>query len=666
MGPKLEKPRLCAARVVFATALFLLVSSANAGEHVVQPAETLWSIARAQKSAYPDASLPQIVWGLIRANPGAFPAGPGKLKRGTRLLLPSAETVAETAAGDAAQNLKAFYSGLGQTAPAAVAAAAAPAAPAPVIAGVELLPAMGAESRQWIAVSGSGFAPGATLEFFDIVRNRGVAGRAPASTAPNRLEYQARFGETASRWRVTVKNPDGQKSAAFEFEAGRNVTVVLAPEAARKPAAITAAPAAIAAAAAAPTAFRESADARSLSLEPEQRYQQLAALEERYAGDVDYDYGIGSVAVDTGKFAEAVFPLQRAVATQPDFAGARLELARAYYGAGDTESARREFTTLQGESPPPRVADMIQQYMDAIDRRAAEYQQQLSGYGELSAGHDSNANGATDSQQFLGFDLNARSRATSSPYYGLNVGGFFSYPIAPGWRTQADAHFSTRQVPDASFVDSTQARAGAALEWRDGAITLNGALSYAYAELDGAENNNNTALDVTAGVVLDEHWQLGLGVRRSALRFVDDPAIPGPDLSIQDTDSTLLSLALSTAVGRALLSGGWLLGQDEAVPGAPFGRLLSGARLSAFLDTGSSRYLFATVAGLQSDYDGLFSGFERKDTQYSAQLGLDWRDFPARLWSIKTQLAYVDNRSDVVIYDYDRFDIGLALRREFK
>jgi FimV-like protein len=657
MGRKLRNLR--APHVALAIALFLLVSSASAGEHVVQPGETLWGIARAQKSDYPDASLPQVVWGLIRANPGAFPEGPGKLKRGTRLLLPSAETVADTAADDAVQNVKTFYSDLGQTPPVAL-TPPGPAAPPPVIAGVELLPAMGAETRQWFAVSGSGFAPRATLEFFDVARNRGFSGRAPASTTPNRLEYQARFGETASRWRVTVRNPNGQKSAAFEFEAGRNVTVVLAPEALQKPAEITAAPAAIAAAPAAPDAFRESAEAKSLPAEPKPRYQQLASLEDRYSGDVDYDYTLGSAAVDAGNYSEAVFPLQRAVAMQPDFAGARLELARAYYGVGDNESARREFTSLRNEKPPPRVEEMIRQYLDAIDLRAIEYQQQATAFAELAAGHDSNANGATDSQVFLGFNLTDRSRATSSPYYGLNIGGLYSYPLTPGWRTQVDAQVSGRQVPDASYVNSEQARAGAALEWRNGIVTVNGAGSYAYAQLDGEENNTNIALDLNVSGAFAQNWQWLFGARRSALRFVDA-------LALQDVDSTLLSLSLSTPVWNTLLSAGLTGGQDKAVEtGSPFGRSLSGARLSSFTPVGNTLYLLTSVAGLQSDYDGQFFGLDRKDTQYSATVALDWQGFPARLWSIKTQLNYVTNDSGIELFTYDRFDIGLVLRRDFR
>ncbi len=531
--------RMRSACAVLAATLLLIAGLAHAEEHLVQPGENMWSIARAYKSSYPDASLSQIIWGLIRANPDAFPTGPTKLKSDTRLLLPSATTVFDTTAAAAEQKVNEFYDSYSTS---------------------------GSASQQ-------------------------------------------------------------SKTAA--------ATSQIAP-------------------------FRESADARSLSAEPEQRYQQLASLEERYAGDVDYDYGYGSVAVDTGNFSQAVFPLQRAVATQPDFAGARLELARAYYGVGDNESARREFTRLRDEQPPPRVEEMIHQYLDAIDRRAVEYQQQQSAYAELSAGHDSNANGATDSQVFLGFNLNDRSRATSSAYYGLNLGGLFSYPLAPGWRTQADAQFSTRQVPDAPFVDSNQARAGAALEWRNGTTTVNGTASYSYAELDGQENNNNTALDLATSILLSESWQLGLGARRAALRFVDA-------LSVQDVDSTLVSVALSTSTDRFQWSGGLTGGKDDAVqPGSPFSRSLFGARLSAFMNTGNSRYLQASVAGLQSNYDDLFFGSERKDTQYSAQLGLEWRDFPVRLWGIKTQLTYVDNRSDIVIYDYDRFDIGLALRREFR
>ncbi len=176
------------------------------------------------------------------------------------------------------------------------------------------------------------------------------------------------------------------------------------------------------------TTFRDSDQGRQIataakSQSAEQTYQQLLTLEPDFAGDLDYDYMLGTAALDAGRYSAAVFALQRAVATSPSFSGARFDLARAYYAIGDNESARREFLTLQREAPPPAVAAAISEYLDAIDRRAAAYRPRYGAMIEAGVGYDSNANAATDARTFGEFDLNDRSRSRSSMYYDVDVAG---------------------------------------------------------------------------------------------------------------------------------------------------------------------------------------------------------------------------------------------------
>jgi tetratricopeptide (TPR) repeat protein len=395
----------------------------------------------------------------------------------------------------------------------------------------------------------------------------------------------------------------------------------------------------------------------------EDTYRQLTPLEPRYAGDIDYDYLFGSAALDAGHPSIAVFVLQRAVATAPGFPGARLELARAYYEVGDNESARREFSTLQNENPPPQVAKAITEYLDAIDRRAAAYEPRYSALVEVGAGYDSNANGATDLQDFLGFTLNDRSQAQESPYYGIAAYGQLSYPLAPRWRLLGDAAVQQRMFPDASFVDTTEARLGGGAQWNLEKFTLSGVLSGAYCALDGSQNNTNLALDVTGVYSVDDNWQLGANARVAQLRFVDE-------LSVQDVDTVLGGVAVTrswTGRLRVQVIGALTAGQDRAVEdSSPYGRDLFGGRLTAFMAVRSFGLLSASVAALNSNYDGAFFGTDRQDDQYSVRVGFDWKDFPARFWGIGTQITYIDNQSSISLFEYNRVEFGLVLRREFR
>jgi outer membrane protein len=423
---------------------------------------------------------------------------------------------------------------------------------------------------------------------------------------------------------------------------------------------------AAAAAPAADAAFAGSAEESNAQQLARQRgadavYRFLAPLESRFAGDADYDYALGTSALDSGNLSQAVFALQRAVAARPRFAGARMELARAYFALGDNESARREFAVLEKEDPPPAARRAIAEYRAAVERRAAAYRTQRTGYAELVGGYDSNANGAPDIQTFLDIPLDSRSRATESPYYALGLGGLISHPFAPGWRFLGTADGSYRANPDASFVDSQALRIGGGVEWRPGAVELRLQPSYAAVWLDGEDNHAVTAVDA-AGLWHRLRGQWSLNLRAGQTRYADG-------LEVLDVDTLLLGLAgqyRPAAAPRTQWFGVLTYGTDDAVePGSPFGRDLAGARAGVVLSLAQGHAVMASLAGLTGDYDGQFPG-RRRDDQFGASLGYEWGAWRASGWTLRAHLNYVDNHSTVALYDYDRFDAGLSVRKEFQ
>jgi len=45
-------------------------------------------------------------------------------------------------------------------------------------------------------------------------------------------------------------------------------------------------------------------------------------------------------------------------------------------------------------------------------------------------------------------------------------------------------------------------------------------------------------------------------------------------------------------------------------------------------------------------------------------LGADWRW--GKYWTLRPQLAYTRNNSNIVIYSYNRTDVSLTFRRDFE
>ncbi|HUS25042.1 MAG TPA: tetratricopeptide repeat protein [Candidatus Binatia bacterium] len=671
----------------------------------MQPGETVWAVARAHRAEYPQASLDRIVRAIVAANPSAFPNGPGPIRRGARLQLPDAASLgggagtpaagtapvpvaeAEPATAPAEPPVPATSAGAAPAAPdapaapSASAAAAAPAAsPAPAsppaasstpatpsVLGVELLPALGREQRQGFAVVGNGFADGATLEFEDLAAHRRVAGRKPTSVTPQRIEYEARFGAEVSRWRVAVRNPDGSSSEPFEFDGGRDVMLALPP-----PVAEAVMPPVEPAKPAAPPAFATTAEAAAASRLLASRdgaalLALLAPMEEQYAGDPDYDYLLGVAQLDTGHPSEAIFALQRTLELRPGFSGARMELARAYYEVGDNEESRREFQTVREQDPPPAARDAIERYMSAVDLRSARYRALGRGQLETFGGYDTNANGGTDAQTiaFGPFLLNPapNSRRQESPYYGVAGQYFYGAPLTPDWRWQAGARGTLRENPQASFVDASQALALASVTYGQRA-TVSAGLSGAWSTLADRANNHSYGLDVGSTLPLGEQFYGAASAHGGMLRY------DAPSLKAQDVNQLVGAAALGWHVPwarRLDLDLGPLGGRDEAVnAGSTFGRDLLGARLNLFWVAPLRLVVSGSAAWVRSDYDYTRTALlaARSDEQAALQLTVDPSDW-LRPWRLRLQGTWIDNRSSLALFQYDKTDIALYLGRDF-
>ncbi len=75
-------------------------------------------------------------------------------------------------------------------------------------------------------------------------------------------------------------------------------------------------------------------------------FELLAPLESKLAGSVDFDYLLGIAALESGNPAVATLAFERLLLIRPEFAGARIDLGRAYFKMGSYTRSRIEFTTV--------------------------------------------------------------------------------------------------------------------------------------------------------------------------------------------------------------------------------------------------------------------------------------------------------------------------------
>src|SRR5450756_66985 len=148
---------------------------------------------------------------------------------------------------------------------------------------------------------------------------------------------------------------------------------------------------------------------------PADAYNLLEPLEFDRSGEVRFDYLIGIAALDSGKSDKATLAFERVLAVDPDYAGARLDMARAYYQLGDLPRAKTEFETVLKQNPSEAARATIQKYLDAIAaRHAANRQTRFSAYVEGGLGHDTNVNNSISQSTF---NLSPTNLKTADNYY---------------------------------------------------------------------------------------------------------------------------------------------------------------------------------------------------------------------------------------------------------
>ncbi len=392
----------------------------------------------------------------------------------------------------------------------------------------------------------------------------------------------------------------------------------------------------------------------------------LAPLELEAGGSPYFDYLYGLAALDTGRQADAIPALERVLAREPDFAGARMELARARFELGDYPAARVQFEYLLTQSPPPATRAVIDRYLLAMDEGfvpPASARSRFLPYVEIGTGWDSNANASTDSNTFGPVVLDSNNVETDSTFVELAGGFQHGLVTEPDGVVISVGRASYRLNPEARFVDQALVSLGTAGQksWGQTRATL-GASGY-YSWLDGSPQALSAGLDLGLARQLGPNWELASVARVGGLRYQQD------DLKILDVDRYLGTLSvvragLGTAGGRMGVSA--LFGTDSATQNdSPYGNDRLGGRVFAGWPLGSRSSLFLDAGYLVSDYDSPpdFFGENRKDRQWTAALSTEYRDWPARGYSLVPTLRFTNTDSTVSLYEYDRLDVGVFLRR---
>ena len=425
----------------------------------------------------------------------------------------------------------------------------------------------------------------------------------------------------------------------------------------------------------------------------QEAYTLLEPLEAARAGSTDFDYTFGIAALDAGKPDRATIAFERILAMNPDFAGARLDLARAYFAMGSDDLAKSEFDLVQKQDPPANVQSIIGQYLAAIEARQKRSRPALTGYAEAGGGSDSNITAVSGSfsngvQQAYGIPNvqptgNSVLRSASFAQYAAGID--YTHPLdlqsVQGIGLYAGGDLKERRYQGGNGDFNSRQfdlRAGISLLRDADALRLGvqnqdyeqrGATPVAPGANAITNDRRTTGLTAEWRHALAPGRQVSLFVQFNQLRFATNPAqninqqlFGGQFVNVWDArGKPLFMLSAFRSEDRAL--------QPSNLAGTTnVSKELVGARIYAQYSLLENLDVFASVGQTERRDKAAFARSLTidyvNDRTRDLSLGASWRVAPQ--WLLRAQVAAFENRSNAMLYDYRRNEASIFLRHDFK
>lgn len=391
----------------------------------------------------------------------------------------------------------------------------------------------------------------------------------------------------------------------------------------------------------------------------------LSAQSVTRAGDPDFDYAFGLAAADSNHPGEAIAAFQRVLAVQPDNSRARAEIARVYAMAGDVDSARAAFDTVQNDPTVPdpvraRIGKLVRDY----DRQIAGGGSSVTGFAEAEAGYDSNINTATGLTSitlpvfaFLGpASLNGAATRMHDGFYQLQGGISGATGISRQDRVYASVLGNWRDNFNSSLFDQAAVTGTAGISHAVAGgpvLSLSGQFQRFWLGHEGYRSGYGAIARATVpqggGTALSFQGQY------FRYNYDNDPA--------KDADRITGSVDYSGKHWFAGIGGG----RERTIRATSvhLGYWFAAAQIGGEFPVSDRLAVLAGASVEHRDYraaDPLFLR-DRLDTQADASLGL--RYVLGSGISLRPRVTYTRNFSNIALYDFSRVTASLALRAEF-
>jgi tetratricopeptide (TPR) repeat protein len=410
---------------------------------------------------------------------------------------------------------------------------------------------------------------------------------------------------------------------------------------------------------------------------PEEAYKLLEPFELKHSGDTRFDYLIGIAALDSGMPDKATLALERVLLVNPDSAAARMDMARAYFQLGDILRAKTEFARVLNQNPSDAARSTIQKYLEAIAEREAGNMTHVSGYLEGGIGYDSNVNNSTSQAQIIAggtnVTLDPANVQVSDIYYQVVGGGQATHALIPHWELYAGADLRIRNYRMQKNFDALDlyARAGVSYGTRANQLRI-GAFGWEYF-LGGFHNSDIGGINAEWNHVFSPSNQLKIFGQNEQFRYVD------PVMQPNDFNQQIIGGGWAHVLegGMSSLYANLYHGMEQDIstiitPVTPDGGRIDGAqrfnglRVGGLMAVNDHTTVFVNAGAQAGDYSkvNVFFLVQRRDRLFDLTLGEIWH-WDKHL-TLRPQISYAQDISNIVLYCFDRTEVSLNVSRDLR
>ena len=404
--------------------------------------------------------------------------------------------------------------------------------------------------------------------------------------------------------------------------------------------------------------------------QPQAAYEALMEYEFDGSGNVEFDYLLGVTAIEAGKPDKATLALERVLAVNPNYSGARIDMGRAFMLLGNMLQAREEFDAVLKLNPPDLARRQVEGFIAAIEQRNQLAKTTWSGFFGITLGRDSNVNAAPkDAEQFIplfGQSVLLDPNSVEIPSNFLGISGRIqvnhrandNVNLYAGLEMDLQRNFQAAQF-DRSAADL---RLGSIFTMAAHELELSLVSGKTYVEQRHYRN-------LTGGAV---QWRINVNEVNQFQSIVQFNRLTYPmrETRVFDTDQSVIGVSWLRAFGarrQVLGFAGIYQGKETDVNGNPSGtKDFYGVRAGGQWTIAEKWTVFHNFGVAFSDYDG----FDISQQKYREDVHVDWNLGLNYLlwnnWSMRPQINITRHDSNIGLYDFNRREISLTLRRDWR